>query len=104
MALQNVLVLQLISIGVCLLSATFSDANRDVCAWVVPTLLSLFSLYICTAMIQPSQYATNDPREKRNDRWNSVVYILMIALVLNIAYSGYHMVKKRTLETLWNGR
>jgi TRAP-type C4-dicarboxylate transport system permease small subunit len=104
MALQNVLVLQLISIGVCALSSTLPDANRDVCAWVVPTLISLFSIYLCTAMLQTARYTTSDVHVPRDTRWNGVVYVLMIALALNVVYSGYHMVKNRTLAHLWSGR
>ena len=104
MALQNVLLLQLISIGVCVLSATLSDVNRDVCAWVVPTVISIFSIYICTAMIKSQSYATNDPYEHRDARWNGTVYIILLALVLNVVYSGYNILKKRTLESLWSTR
>ena len=108
MALQNVLLLQLISIGVCVLSSTLPESNREVCAWIVPTIISLFSIYICLAMIQPSQNETHDPRylshDRRDARGNGVVYMILLALVLNVVYSGYNILKKRTLETLWKGR
>jgi hypothetical protein len=107
MALQNVLLLQLISIGVCVLSSTLPESSRDVCAWVVPTLISLFSIYICLGMIRPSEPDTHDPRyppDRRDTRWNGVVYMILLALVLNVVYSGYNILKKRTLESLWKGR
>jgi hypothetical protein len=108
MALQNVLLLQLISIGACVLSSQLSDVNRDVCAWVVPTVISLFSIYICVAVIQSSKNTTSDPNYKQNDcrdsRWNGVVYVILVALVLSVVYSGYNVLKKRTLESLWKSR
>ena len=105
MGLQNVLLLQLISIGACVLSATLSDVHRDVCAWIVPTIISLFSIYICMAMIQPSQCATTPTTgstcDRRDPKWNGVVHIVLIALVFHVVYSSYTILKQRTLENLW---
>ena len=105
MGLQNVLLLQLISIGVCVLSTTLSDTHRGVSAWIVPTLISLFSIYICMTMLQSSQCTTTEPGgapcPRRNTKWNGVVYIILAALVLNVLYAGYNMLKQRTLESLW---
>jgi hypothetical protein len=105
MAFQNVLLLQLISIGVCSLSATFSDVHREVCAWIVPTIIALLSIYICIAIIIQPQPQISDENERRlNPKWNGFVYILLIGLVLNVAYSGYNIFKQRTLQNLWKNR
>ena len=104
MAFQNVLLLQLISLGVCVLSSTLSDLHREVCAWVVPTLISLLSIYICMSiLIQKPQSAIEHSvdEQKVETKWNGVVYMLLLGLVLNVVYSLYNIVKQRTLESLW---
>jgi len=102
MAFQNVLLLQLISVGVCALSTSLPDAPREMYAWIVPTLISAFSAYLCLTMLwtsHPHATAYDDP--PKHARWHGVVQVILLALLLHIGYSGYQMVRQRTLESIW---